>query len=182
MREILANTIKELKMKEKFLDNLNAILCAFVGFTTVILLGCPQVTILTVNVFTGRSYQAGIDGFHLFGFSRYFSNAANAGALAAAGVFNIFVLIGALALLAAGVFTLLKKAGIFDWELDKMIGNFDTVIKILCPVLLCSRFYRSSAFWRLPRRLLCIMRAAALSPFSCSERRLAPLCGCCPLF
>ncbi|MDD4839425.1 MAG: hypothetical protein PHE93_01970, partial [Clostridia bacterium] len=114
-------------MKEKFLENLNAMVYAFVGFVTLFLLGCPS---LISNNVAGLSTF--VDSFGLFNYASYCvgvnlqwstSIFSNIGALAAAGVFNIFVLISALLLFAIGVLTLLKKAKIFDWKLDEKIGN-----------------------------------------------------------
>jgi hypothetical protein len=134
-------------MKEKFLDNLNAILCAFIGFTTLILLGCPALSIYTSTggFIISRGYHSSIDAFQAFEYSKFAANggAQNAGALAAAGVFSVFVLIAASVLLVVGVFTLLKKSGIFDWKIDEKLGNFDLIVKIL---MSCFAFFAFLAF------------------------------------
>lgn len=116
-------------MKQKFLDNLNWILCAFVGFTTLFLLGCASVSAgwISVNSFGLFSFARFAKTQSFWGFDQY----SVEGALAASGVFSIFVLIVAVALLATGVFMLLKNAGIFDWKIDTKIGNFETVVKIV---------------------------------------------------
>lgn len=111
----------------KIVENMNALLCTLVAFVTFFLLGCPAIVAKSAWLSTF------IDSFGLFNFAKFASLGGfkAPGALSAAGVFNVFVLIFAAILFAIGVFTLLKKAEIFDWKIDEKIGNFDTIIKLV---------------------------------------------------
>lgn len=119
----------------KIVENLNSLLCMLVGFITFFLLGCPAV--IDKSSFGLTSF---FDSFNLFDFAKYCvaTNRQLAttifkapGALSAAGVFNVFVLIFAFLIFFIGVFTLLKKSQVFDWKLDEKIGNFDIITKLV---------------------------------------------------
>lgn len=115
-------------------ENLNALLYTFVGFVTFFLLGCPAVVVKSSTV------SSFLDSFGVFGFAKFMGDYnsmfgivlyQSPGALSAAGVLNVFVLIFAVLLFVIGIFTLLKKNKIFDWKIDDKIGNFDTVSKLV---------------------------------------------------
>ncbi|HKL94780.1 MAG TPA: hypothetical protein VJZ69_05810, partial [Clostridia bacterium] len=89
----------------KIVENLNALLCTFVGFVTFFLLGCPAVADKSTY-----GLARFFDSFSLFALSKYCLTVnrqygtifRSSGALAASGVFNVFILIFAILIFVIG--------------------------------------------------------------------------------
>lgn len=129
----------------KVLGSLNYFLVAVSAIVTIVFLCLPLVS-YTSNIisFKGESFN----GFQLLNVKFEYLNSTNVAMLS--GIFAIIATVLAVLLLAAGVFMILKKFGVYDWKLDSKISDFDLVLNALASILAVLAFgvYLTAAFFK----------------------------------